>query len=272
MQNRLRSAVTGLTSQAKRLIPGRDDPVVVTGVDDDPHAEALPPAGPAPEDAELAALDEGEAPPMNLADDVLLMDLLREIDPTPAIPLTGRHEAGFVTLLERLAAATNDDLVNDWRVRRVLDLIGDRLSVAIDPQGITVRGLLRRRHTAWDKIGKLTFNSRYELMRGDAITKLAEDIKQRLMPIPIPGLSWLLRRVVGGISNWLERRVFTPEDIESMKSGAGNALTHIERPGFDVELSGPLLLLSILAPGLSEATEAEARRRGVNVAVEDTGA
>ncbi len=272
MQNRLRSAVTGLTSQAKRLIPGRDDPVVVTGVDDDPDAEDLAPAASAPEDAELAALDEGEAPPINLPDDLLLMDLLRHIDPTPPVPLTGRHEAGFVSLLERLAAGSDDNLMDDWRVRRVLDLIGDRVSVAIDPKGITVRGLLRRRHTAWEKIGKLTFTSRYELMRGDAIDKITQDIKQKLMPIPIPGFSWLLRRVVGGLQRWLERKVFTPEDIESMKSGAGSALTHIERPGFDVELSGPLLLLSILAPGLSEATEAEARRRGVNVVVDETGA
>jgi hypothetical protein len=36
----------------------------------------------------------------------------------------------------------------------------------------------------------------------------------------------------------------------------------------DIELSGPLLLVSILAPGFSEAVDYEARARGIDVDVE----
>ena len=53
------------------------------------------------------------------------------------------------------------------------------------------------------------------------------------------------------------------------RAGAGNALLGIERRGFDIELSGPLLLVSILAPGFSEAVEQEAARRSVEVEVSE---
>jgi hypothetical protein len=85
--------------------------------------------------------------------------------------------------------------------------------------------------------------------------------------LPIPGLSWILRRVIGGISTWLEQRFFTPDQVEALRSGAGSALLGIQRRGFDIELSGPLMLVSILAPGLSEAIEQEARLRGIPVEV-----
>jgi hypothetical protein len=92
-------------------------------------------------------------------------------------------------------------------------------------------------------------------------------VKGKILPVPIPGLSWLLRRLLGGLAAWLENKIFTPEEIESMRQGAGFCLTHIQRRGFDIELSGPLLLVSLLGPGLSEATEQEARLRGVDVVV-----
>jgi hypothetical protein len=39
----------------------------------------------------------------------------------------------------------------------------------------------------------------------------------------------------------------------------------VERRGRDIDLSGALLLVSLLAPGLSEAVEQEARQRGIPV-------
>ena len=145
------------------------------------------------------------------------------------------------------------------------------MSISAGPDGITVRSLVRRRHTPWSKVQRLTLSGRYDLLRGDGLTKLVDDIKSRMIPIPIPGLSWLLRRVVGGIANWLEQKFFTEDQIEALRGGAGNAVLGIQRRGFDIELSGPLLLVSILAPGLSEAVEHEAKARGIAIEVSGAG-
>jgi len=71
--------------------------------------------------------------------------------------------------------------------------------------------------------------------------------------------------VVGGIANRLEHRLFTEDQVEALRTGAGRALLGIERRGRDIELSGALLLVSLLAPGLSEAVEQEAQARGIPV-------
>lgn len=275
MQNRLRAAkeaAAQLVDKAKSLRPGPSGPAAVSDVDaasDDEDDEDLPGLD-IDADAvtqELTALDDGDAEPVVIDESRSLFELLREIDPTPALPLTAIHEAGFRSLLRRLGEVGDTGLAEDRRVQRVLDLVGDRLSVAVGPEGITVRGLLRRRHTKWEHIGRLNFGGRYDLARGDGLAKMADDVKSRLLPIPIPGLSWLIRRVVGGVAGWLEQRFFTEEQVDSLKAGAGNALLGIERRGFDIELSGPLLLVSILAPGFSEAVQHEAERRGVKVEI-----
>jgi hypothetical protein len=267
MQNRLRSAAAHLAEQAQRLRPGgsSDDDSTEDDDEDDEELPALDVSGPAHDD--LARLDEEDAAPIALDTDRSLFDLLRQIDPTPPVPLTAVHEVGFVSLLRRLGELSPTGLLEDSRARRVLDLIGDRLSIAVGPDGITVRSLLRRRHMPWKRVQCLTFVGRYDLIRGDGLAKLIEDIKASLFPIP--GLSWLLKRVVGGIANWLEHRFFTPEQVDALREGAGKALIGVERRGRDIEFSGALLLVSLLAPGLSEAVEQEARQRGITVDVSD---
>lgn len=186
--------------------------------------------------------------------------------------MTDAHEAGFTSLIRRLDKVEGTGLTDQAVVRRILDLVGDRLSLSVGPGGITVRGLLRRRRTAWNHVEHLTFGGRYDLVRSDGLTKIIDDVKSRV-GLPIPGLSWLIRKVVNGIANWLEKRIFTAEEIESLKETGGNALLAIQRRGRDIELSGPLLLVSIIAPGFSEAVEQEARARGIAVDVESpTGA
>ena len=269
MQDRLRKArqtAAQLAERAQRLRPGGSSENDAT--DDDEVDEELPAvdvSDPANED--LARLDDDDADPIVIDSERSLIELLREIDPTPEVPLTTVHEVGFVSLLRRLGELADTGLLEDSRARRILDLVGDRLSISVGPDGITIRSLVRRRHTPWRHVQGLTLESRYELLRGDGLNKLAEDVKNKLLPLPIPGLSWILRRVIGGISNWLEHRLLTPEQIESMRSGAGNALVGVKRRGFDIELSGPLLLVSIIAPGLSESIEQEARNRGIPVDV-----
>jgi hypothetical protein len=77
---------------------------------------------------------------------------------------------------------------------------------------------------------------------------------------------------VYGIANFVEQRMFTEEQVQTLREQGGNALLAIQRRGRDIELSGPLLLVSILAPGFSEAAEHEARARGITVEFEGSGA
>jgi hypothetical protein len=264
-----RDAAGDLAGKAQRLIPGGktdvDDPSDEEDDDDLPEIEVDHSAH-----EDLARLD-GEDPDPIAIDNDTLFDDLREIDPTPPLPLTAVHESGFASLLVGLDKRVGGGLTDDSRVRRILDLVGDRLSLSVGPDGITVRGLLRRRRTAWKHVQHLTFGGRYELVRSDYLTRIMDDIKARV-GLPIPGLSWLIRKVVTSIARWLEKRVFTPEEIESLKESGGNALMAIQRRGRDIELSGPLLLVSILAPGFSEAVEYEARARGIGLEVGATGA
>ncbi len=272
MQDRLRaarSAAARLADRAQNLLPGGSDGDRAHD-DADGEEEDLPAVDSSdPANVELARLDDEDADPMALESDRSLFELLRLIDPTPDVPLTAVHEVGFVSLLRRLGDMADTGLLEDGRVRRILDLVGDRLSLSVGPDGITVRSLVRRRHTSWEHVQKLTFSGRYDLLRGDGLTKLVEDVRSRMIPLPIPGLSWLLRKVIGGLARWLEQRFLTEDQVESLRTGAGNALLGIERRGFDIELSGPLLLVSVLAPGFSEAVEQEAARRGVKVEVSE---
>ena len=270
MRDRLRAArdaAAELAERAQHLMPGGksdvDDPSDDEDDDDIPRVDVSDAAN-----EDLARLDDDEdIAGLEIQCDRALWEVLREIDPTPPLPLTAVHEAGFVTLLRRFGEAAEEKLVQDSRVNRVLDLVGDRLSVSVGPDGITVRGLLRRRRTSWGHIQRLTFGRRYDLVQADGLNKLAQDIKDKL-GLPIPGLSWLIRKVVYGIANFVEQRMFTEEQVATLREQGGNALLAIQRRGRDIELSGPLLLVSILAPGFSAAAEQEARSRGIAVEIE----
>jgi hypothetical protein len=265
-----RDAAGDLVGKAQRLIPGGkadvDDPSDDEDDDDLPEVDVTD-----PDNVDLARLDEEDADPIVIENDSLF-DVLRLIDPTPPLPLVDTHEAGFVALLRRLDKNEGTDLTDQTVVRRILDLVGDRLTLSVGQDGITVRGLLRRRHTPWDRVEHLSFAGRYDMLRSGYLTRIMNDIRSRV-GLPIPGLSWLIRRVVNGIANWLEKHIFTPEEIETLRVGSGNVLVAIQRRGRDITLSGPLLLVSILAPGFSEAVEQDARNRGIAVEVEaPTGA
>ena len=275
MQDRLRaarSAASRLADRAKNLRPGAGDDDIEVVDDDDEEDEELPRLEISDEaHEELGRLDEEEAAPIEIDKDQSFFDLLRKVDPTPPVPLTGVHEAGLVALLHRLGELADTSLLEDKRARRVLDLIGDRLSISVGPDGITVRSLLRRRHTPWKRVQAITVESRYDLVRGDGLAKMTDSLKSAVMPFPIPGLSWLIRRVTNGIANWLEQRMMTDDQVERMRGGGGNVVLGIKRRGRDIELDGPLFVLVMLAPGVSDAIEQEARARGIQVDVEVSG-
>ncbi len=119
MRDRLQAAkeaAAELAPKAQRLLPGEK-----TDVDD-------------PSD------DEEDAEPVRIDPDRSLFDDLREIDPTPPLPLVDVHEAGFASLIRRLDKVEGTGFTDHGAVRRILDLVGDRLSLSVGPDGITVRG------------------------------------------------------------------------------------------------------------------------------------
>ena len=227
-------------------------------------AEPLPPLAPGTaDDEDLARLDEDEIAPVQVPSDLGLVELFRRVAPTPELPLRAEHEMGFSALVRSLSGIIDIGLLEDRRVRRLLDRLGDRLSVAVSPEGITVRGVVRERRTPWPRVQQLTFVSRYEMLRGGLVNQLAEDMSKYLPPVP--GLKWLLRRIVGGMATLYERRQYTGDEVDALRAELGFVLTHIERRGLDIELSGPLRFVSFFSSGLSSAIEREATDRGVKV-------
>jgi hypothetical protein len=265
MKDRLRAArdaAAELAEKAQHLLPGgsSDD-------DEDEVDEELPNLEVSDEDhKELAHLDDlDDAAPLTLGEgQQAFFEVLHKIDPTPPVPLTEKHEVGLVSLMDRFAEMGDTGVLDDKRTRKVLDLVGDRLSISVSPDGITVRSLLRRKHTPWKRVQGVTVEGRYDLVRSDGIAKLLEGVQS---PFPVPGLGWLLRRVTKGIAVWLERRLMTEEGIAAAHDSGGIVLLGIQRWGRDIEFDGPLLLVAFMAPGLAEAVEQEATRRGIPVEV-----
>jgi len=239
--------------------------VPVVDVDDDPEAAPLPSLATDPADEALRRLDDGEAPPVDMRDDIQLVELFAAIDPVPMLPLTAPYEIGLGVVVRRLARVSDQDLALDANVRRVLRLLGDRLSVSAGPDGISVRGLVRTRHTPWSKVQRLTFTSRYDQVKGQLVAQVADDVAARLLPVPVPGLTWLIGRIVGGVGNLYERRNLTPEELETLRAGLGHSLVAIQRRGMDIELAGALRLLMFFSIGLSTALKSEAAARGIAV-------
>ena len=166
----------------------RSGHVPAVEVDDDPTAAPLPPivADDAADEA-LRRLDDEEAPPVEIRNDIQLVELFAAIDPVPTLPLTAPYEIGLGVVVRRLARVSDQDLGSDANVRRVLRLLGDRLSVTVGPDGISVRGLVRTRHTPWGKLQRLTFTSRYDQVKGQLVAQVADDVAGRLLPVPVPG-------------------------------------------------------------------------------------
>ena len=255
MKDRLRRLAASV-SEATAGVGQRLRPAAVDDPDDD--AELLPPL-PEGHDAELEALDQADD------DDVELglghfTELLRRLDPPPPLPLTEPFSSGLVPLLIRWGDAEGSAcFLSDRRVRRVLGVISDRFTVTVAPEGITVRGLLRRRFTPWERVQQLTFVERYEMIRDHALEGAIDQLL-RTMPVPIPGLRWVLRKVVDAIEQRLPQ-----SQLDALAEGGGSALQHIRRRGFDLELTSALALVVFLSDSLSTVAAAEAQRRGIPV-------
>ena len=273
MKDRLRQArqaAAELAEKAQHLRPGGSSDEHVDEEDEEVDEElpAVDVSDPAHE--ELARLDEedDDATPVVIKTEGSFLDLLRKLDPTPPVPLTEVHEVGLAAMLRRLSEVGGANFMEDGRVKRVLGLIGDRLSISVGPKGITVRSLIRRKHVPWKRVQAVRVENRYEMVRGDGLAKLMASVRSAIVPFPVPGLTWLLRKVCNSIADFLERRLASEEKAASLHEGAwGSVLIGVKRWGRDIELEGPLLLVAMMSPGLADAVELEARARGIAVDV-----
>jgi hypothetical protein len=263
---RLRAAqdsVEGAARAAGRLLRRRSGPdeSVIGDVDDLDDGEVIPPPDVPPEDlAELAALDEAD----DDDDDAELgLDhlgaLLRELD--PPVPDGMPFTTGLAALLRRWADAEGpSSFPGEARVLRVVGLLGDRYGFAVTHEGITVRGLVRRRHVPWQAVRGITFVPRYVLLREHVLERGIANAATRSVPVPVPGARWVVRKIVLA----LERRL--PEDERrALAEHGGIALQAISRRGLDIELTGAMALVAFLSDGLTAAVAAEAHLRGIPV-------
>lgn len=212
----------------------------------------------------LSGLDD-----LTVNEAVMVFDLLRQVDPAPEVPVDEVHGVGLARAFDGLLRRIDDEhaeLADDRAVRRVLRLLGDRASLAVGPDGVTVHSLLRRREVPWSRIQRLAFANRYDLLRAGAIERWIRDAASGGTGITPPGFEWLSRKVLHRLSDWIEQRLLTEEGLDQLREQSGPALVAIERRGRDIQLSGSTLLVSILAPGTCDAIIAEATLRGIPVA------
>lgn len=272
-------ALQGAGEAARRVadvLPRRDDGTPVSHVDDDPDAVELEPLELDVHDEERlreldAEADLGRPPSrddpeaIHVPEDSSFFDLLRErVDPGPGVPVGQRHEAQLVGLVRNLAIASGDPgLADSADTNRIARFLGDRLSLVVDPTGVTVVGLVRRRSVAWTDLQRVRVTSRYEALR-DRMTAGATS-QALARAVPIPGLRWLVGKVTGAMVEWLEGLASRHVDVDGLREESGLVVTDLERRGLDIELDGLLGIVAVLAAGTCDAIVAEARLRGIEV-------
>ena len=151
-------------------------------------------------------------------------------------------------------------ILADPRVARVIDLLGSRITITVSPEGIETTGLLMSRTTPWDRVQEVVLESRYDVFKDRVVTGSVALLLGRGL-LPIPGLSWLLRGLLGLLDDLI------PNSLEAgVRDDTGQALAGVRRSmARDVDLAGPLALVAFLSDGLTEAIVSEAARHEVDV-------
>ncbi|WP_040495048.1 hypothetical protein [Ilumatobacter nonamiensis] len=230
--------------------------------DDDPDGEDLEPLVDT-DDPELDELDDpfgGDATTMvgRDPDQARLPRLLSKLDPAPDFPLAEPFTAGLGPLLGRWIDAEPDGVLADGRTRRVLDLIGSRFTVTVSDEAISITGLVRSRNTKWDRVQEVVLEDRYTVFTDRVVAGSVSLLLGRRL-LPIPGLGWLLRGVIGLVESMI------PDGWRaSMQHESGRAFASIRRSmARDVELAGPLALVAFLSEGLTATIAHLAEERNV---------
>lgn len=150
------------------------------------------------------------------------------------------------------------DPLDPWlgdRFERLLELVDRRAGVRVDDTGITVRGLLRTRHTSWDRIERIELDSRLDVLLAAAT---------RLLPVRrVPLVGGLLTDGVRTAAAAATRRL-----APATRQRLGWVVATVHRAGVlhrDIDVDGGAWLTSVLNPSLNEALQAQAAMRHIPV-------
>lgn len=160
-----------------------------------------------------------------------------------AIPATDRG------LTDRL------DVVLGDRLAGVRDLVDARAGVRVDDSGITVRGLLRAKHTSWDRVERIEFDNRLDVVLAAGT---------RFLPIRrLPVVGGMLTDLVTDAASAVTRRV-----APRQRDRAGWVVATIHRDGLlhrDIEVDGGAWLTAVLHGSVAEAIRSHAEMRHIPI-------
>lgn len=256
---RLGDGVRSLRDRTRDLIDGDDGPPDVPGPD--PELDALDALSATGEESPGTSVAVFERMNLDLAGGAPLWELFARVDPGPSLPVAASHTVGLGPLLQRFLDVTDPPALPERAVRRVLDLVTDRYTLTVAPDGLTLRGFRQRRSTTWDEVTGITVTNRYEALKSGAIMRIINNSVQ----IPIPGLRWLLRTIFGALTRRLERLLLGEDEVRAWRATAGPVVTDVVRRGVDFDLNGPLLIVALLAKGTTAAMVAEAEARSIPI-------
>lgn len=150
------------------------------------------------------------------------------------------------------------DPLDPWlgdRFERLLAQVDRRAGVRVDDSGITVRGLVRVRHTSWDRVERIELDNRLDVL----LTAATRFLPARRVPV----LGGLLTDGVRAAAAAATRRL-----VPTTRQRLGWVVATVHRQGTlhrDIDVDGGAWLTAVLNPSLSEAIQAHAAMRHIPI-------
>ena len=137
----------------------------------------------------------------------------------------------------------------------LLELVDRRAGVRVDDTGITVRGLVRTRHTSWDRVERIELDNRLDVLLAAAT---------RFLPVRrVPVIGGMLTDGVRSAAAAATRRL---APATRQRLGWVVATVHLEGVLHrDIEVAGGAWLTAVLNPSLSDAVQAHAAMRHIPI-------
>lgn len=150
------------------------------------------------------------------------------------------------------------DPLDPWlgnRFEALLEQVDRRAGVRVDDSGITVRGLVRTRHTSWDRVERIELDNRLDVLLAAAT---------RFLPVRrVPVIGGLLTDGVRAAAAATTRRL-----APATRQRLGWMVATVHRQGAlhrDIDVDGGAWLTAVLNPSVSEAVQAHAAMRHIPI-------
>ena len=150
------------------------------------------------------------------------------------------------------------DPLDPWlgdRLDGLFELVDRRAGVRVDDTGITVRGLVRTRHTSWERVERIELDNRLDVLLAAAT---------RFLPVRrVPVVGGMLSDGVRSAAAAATRRL-----APATRQRLGWVVATVHRSGAlhrDIDVGGGAWLTAVLNPSLSEAVQSHAAMRHIPV-------